>query len=108
MHEETEFSDARTGRFGAKGKPFAVVLMALALIYDIVPTDVISDFVVFFGWSDDLVLTSLAAANLVRKFDLRLGGLLKGAAVAAVIMAVVSAAVVTYLLVRLGMYMFGG
>jgi len=96
----------KTGPRGRK-KALAVVLMALALAYDILPTDLISDFIVFFGWSDDLLVTALAAVNLMNMFGWNVRGMLKGMAVAVLVMVLTSAALLTYLFVRLGMHIFG-
>jgi len=99
----------RTGN-GPRGrkKALAVVLMALALGYDLLPTALISDFIAIVGWSDDLLVPAHAAANLVDMFGWKWRSILKGVAVLAVFVLLSSAALLTYLFVRLGMYLFGG
>ncbi len=45
---------------------FPVILFILAIIYDILPIDLIPDIPVI-GWIDDLVITLTAGINLIEK-----------------------------------------
>jgi hypothetical protein len=107
MTKQHETAASSAGPPGYK-KPLAVALMVLALVYDIVPTDIISDFMVLIGWSDDLLLTTLAALNLFNKFEGNFGKMVKGVAIAVFVIVLMFATLITYLLIRVGMTLFGG
>lgn len=56
-----------------------IILLALAILYDLSPVDIIPDFPVI-GHIDDLIITAIATLNLLQKwlenFSMTLAGLL--------------------------------
>jgi len=44
-------------------KLFAIILIIIALIYDINPIDFIPDIAPFIGWIDDVVITLISIIN---------------------------------------------
>ncbi|MBF0537667.1 MAG: DUF1232 domain-containing protein [Nitrospirae bacterium] len=49
----------------AKSLKLSLLLMLLALVYDISPVDIIPDYIPVIGWMDDFFVTTAAALNVV-------------------------------------------
>lgn len=49
-----------------KYKVSAVASLAVALVYVLVPTDIVPDIVPLAGWIDDVVAVLMAVANVLR------------------------------------------
>ena len=45
----------------------SLVFVALALIYDVSPVDIVPDVFPVVGWMDDILVTGLAFFNLIRQ-----------------------------------------
>lgn len=54
--------------FMNKSKVIAVAIVAVCVIYDVSPFDIIPDAVVGVGWVDDIIVSVLAGLNLYKKF----------------------------------------
>ncbi|MBE7412606.1 MAG: DUF1232 domain-containing protein [Leptospiraceae bacterium] len=48
-------------------KIVAIVILVIAILYDVSPIDFIPDIVPGFGWADDIIVTILAFTNLFRQ-----------------------------------------
>ncbi len=49
----------------------SLVLMGIAILYDVSPIDVIPDVIPVVGWTDDFLLTGFAVWNLVKQIKSR-------------------------------------
>jgi uncharacterized membrane protein YkvA (DUF1232 family) len=49
----------------------SLVLMGIAILYDISPIDIVPDVIPVLGWSDDFLITGFAIWNLVKQIKSR-------------------------------------
>ncbi len=69
MAEENKTEEKSKLNLSPRWKIFlAFVWLVLALAYDVSPIDLIPDVIPVFGWSDDVLVTLVAAFNLFRQF----------------------------------------
>lgn len=68
MAEENKTEEKPKEKIPTRWKVFlAFVWLILALIYDISPIDLVPDAIPVIGWSDDVLVTLVAAFNLFRQ-----------------------------------------
>lgn len=51
----------------------SLILLAVSIIYDVIPADFIPD-IPFIGWLDDMLITSSAAINCFQQFGINANG----------------------------------
>jgi uncharacterized membrane protein YkvA (DUF1232 family) len=51
----------------------SLILLAVSIIYDVIPADFIPD-IPFIGWLDDMLITSSAAINCLQQFGINANG----------------------------------